>query len=155
MITLTEQEQTELEAVLRHGTTKARVQTRARILLKCAQGRTIAHIAEALEVCPATVSNTRRRYQEGGVARVLADRPPKPHECALDADGEAVLIALACSPVPDGHDHWTLRLLRGKLIELGVVEQISAATVHATLKKTRSSRGARNTGACPRSMPSL
>ena len=27
---------------------------------------------------------------------------------------EAHLIALACSPVPDGHDHWTMRALGGQ-----------------------------------------
>ena len=26
----------------------------------------------------------------------------------LDDKGEAHLIALACSPAPDGHDYWTL-----------------------------------------------
>ena len=33
----------------------------------------------------------------------------------LDDRGEAHLIALACSPAPEGHDHWTLRLLAGIL----------------------------------------
>lgn len=147
MIILADDERIQLEDLLHRGTSKARVLTRARILLKCAQGWTIAQIAQALDVCPATVSNTRRRYQQGGVWRVLRDLPPKPHERALDAEGEAVLLATACSAVPEGHDHWTLRMLRGRLIALGVVEGISAATVHATLKKTRSSRGGANTGA--------
>src|SRR5690348_455200 len=111
MITLTSDERTQLEDQLHRGIAKARVLTRARILLKSADGWSVERIAQALEVCPATVSNTRRRYQLGGVQRVLSDLPPKPHERALDADGEAVLIATACSPVPDGHDHWTLRML--------------------------------------------
>ena len=38
----------------------------------------------------------------------------------LDDRGEAHLIALACSPAPEGHDHWTLRLLAGKAVELGL-----------------------------------
>jgi hypothetical protein len=36
----------------------------------------------------------------------------------------------------DGHDHWTLRLLAGKAVELGFVEQISPETIRALLKKT-------------------
>lgn len=155
MIGLTADEREQVHAVLHRGSSKARVLTRARILLKSADGETIDQIAQALDICPATVSNTRRRYQQGGVSRVLSDLPPKPHERALDAEGEAVLIATACSPVPEGHDHWTLRMLRGRLIELGVVEGISAATVQATLKKTRSSPGGRYTGACPNSMRRL
>ena len=51
---------------------------------------------------------------------------------------EAHLIALACSPVPDGHDHWTMRALAGKVVELGLVESLSPETVRLRLKKTRS-----------------
>jgi len=64
----------------------------------------------------------------------------------LDGVGEAMLVALACSPVPDGHDHWTLRMLRDKLVELDVVEGISAATVQSRLKKMNLSPGSANTG---------
>jgi hypothetical protein len=46
------------------------------------------------------------------------------------------LIAVACSQAPDGHDHWTLRLLADKLVQLDVVENISYETVRRTLKKT-------------------
>ena len=48
---------------------------------------------------------------------------------------EAHLIALACSPTPEGHDHWTLRLLAGKAVELGLVESLSHETVRLRLKK--------------------
>lgn len=155
MLNVTSEERAQLELLLHRGQTKTRVLTRARIVLKSAEGWSAAQIAQALEICPATVTNTRRRYQEGGIARVLEDRPPTPHARALDGAGEAVLIAVACSSVPDGHDHWTLRMLRGKLIELGVVEGISASTVQTTLKKMRSSPGNGNTGVCPRSMPHM
>ena len=149
MITLTADERRQVEDLVHRGIAKARVVTRAHILLKCTDGWTIDRIAHALDVCPATVSNVRRRYQQGGVQRVLTDLPPKPHVRALDAAGEAVLLATACSPAPEGHDHWTLRLLRGRLIELGVVAGISAATVQTTLKKMRSNPGDVNTGVSP------
>ena len=42
-----------------------------------------------------------------------------PSQPAPEVRGEAHLIALACSPAPEGHDHWTLRLLAGKVVELG------------------------------------
>ena len=48
---------------------------------------------------------------------------------------EAHLIVLACSPAPEGHDHWTLRLLADKTVELGLVESLSYETVRLHLKK--------------------
>ena len=44
----------------------------------------------------------------------------------------------------------TLRMLRDKLIELEVVEQVSAATVQARLKKMNLSHGNVNRGVSPR-----
>lgn len=37
---------------------------------------------------------------------------------------------------PKGYANWSLRLLARKVVELGVVEQISHETVRNTLKKT-------------------
>lgn len=155
MITVSADDRQTLEDLVHRGQTKARVLTRAHMVLQSAKGWSAAQIAEASHVCQATVYNTWHRYQDGGLARVLTDLPPTPPEHALDAEGEAVLIALACSEVPDGHDHWTLRMLRDKVIALGVVDGISASTVHATLKKTRSNRGAGSTGASQRLMRRL
>jgi hypothetical protein len=59
----------------------------------------------------------------------------------LDGDGEAHLIALACSKAPEGRSRWTLRLLADRMVALEYVEEISYQTVRRTLKKTRSSLG--------------
>ena len=48
----------------------------------------------------------------------------------------AHLVALACSPDPDGHDHWTLRALAGNAVEFGLVESLSHETVRLPLKHT-------------------
>ena len=68
----------------------------------------------------------------------------------LDDRGEAHLVALACSPAPEGHDHWTLRLLAGKVVELGLASSMSHEGVRQRLKKTLSSPGRRKSGASPR-----
>lgn len=54
---------------------------------------------------------------------------------ALSGLQTAHLIAIACSPSPDGHDNWTVRLLAQKTVELGFMPSISPNTIHEMLKK--------------------
>ena len=54
---------------------------------------------------------------------------------------EAFLIALACSDPPEGRTRWTMQLLADKMVELGVVEEISDETVRRMLKKGTLSPG--------------
>jgi transposase len=147
MIKLTDEERAEVEGFIRRGKANARNVTRAHILLKSAEGWSIEGLVETFGVSAATVSNVRKRYGESGVDGVLKDKVQPNRRRALSGAEEAVLVAIACSPVPEGHDHWTLRLLRDKLVELEVVEHISAATIHSLLKKMNLSPGSANSGA--------
>jgi hypothetical protein len=61
--------------------------------------------------------------------RALHEDPRPGHKRKLDGRAEATLIATACSDAPEGHEHWSLRLLAGKLVQLGVVEAISHESV--------------------------
>ena len=85
-----------------------------------------------------------------GLDGVLQDRVQANRYRKLDDKGEAHLIALACSPAPDGHDYWTLHLLADRVVELGLVESLSHETVRLRLKKTSSSRGGSSSGVSPR-----
>jgi hypothetical protein len=100
-------------------------------------------------MCEATVTNVRGRFAQGGVEAVLHDKVQQHRRSALSGLQTAHLIAVACSPAPDGHDHWTVRLLAQKAVELGFVTNISPNTIHELLKKTNSSPGSTNTGASP------
>ena len=139
-----------LEHLVRAGKSSARVATRARILLKTDDGWSAPQVAQALGVVEGTVYRIKRRFAEAGVEGVLRDRPQAHRYRKLDDRGEAHLIALACSPAPPGHDHWTLRLLAGKVVELGLASALSHETVRLRLKKTLSSRGRSRNGAFPR-----
>lgn len=62
-IELTDEEYAYLDQTIRRGHTAARIQSRARILLKCADGWTDKAIVEAIECSPQTVLNVRQRYE--------------------------------------------------------------------------------------------
>ena len=99
-------------------------------------------IARALKVGSATVERVRRRCVEEGVETALGRRQQvnrRPRK--LDGEGEAHLVAMACSQPPEGRAGWTLQLLADRLVEWKIVESISAETVRQTLKKTKSSPG--------------
>jgi hypothetical protein len=84
---------------------------------------------------------------EEGLDAAIHQRPsPQRQYRKLDGAGEAKLIATACSQAPEGRSRWTLHLLADKLVELGVVEQISHECVRSTLKKTHFSRIASSSG---------
>ena len=150
-ITLTDEERTTLETFVHRGKANARTITRAHILLKSADGWSIAELGAAFDVCEQTVTNVRGRFVRGGVEAVLHDKVQQNRRSALSGLQMAHLIAVACSPSPEGHDHWTVRLLAQKAVELGFVTNISPTTIHELLKKTNSSPGSTSTGACPQS----
>ena len=136
--------------MVRAGKSSARVATRARILLKTNEGWTAPRVAQALDVSEGTVYRIKRRFAEDGLDGTVQDRPQAYRYRKVDDRGEAHLIALACSPAPEGHEHWNLRLLADRMVELGVVESLSHETVRLHLKKTSSSRGRKRSGATRR-----
>ena len=149
-VRLSPQEKGRLRAMIRSGRSSAQAITRARILLKTDEGWSAAQVAAALDISERTVFRAKRRYVEEGLDEVLRHRNQVNRYQKVDDRVEAHLIALACSPAPEGHDHWTLRALAGKVVELGLVESLSHETVRLHLKKTPSSRGGNNSGAFPR-----
>lgn len=128
-------EREQLLEMTRKGETSARKMKRAMILLKADEGWEDEAIIQALNTNRSTVERTRKRFVEGGLDHALNEDPRPGQRVKLDSRAEAHLIALACSEAPGGRDHWPLRLLADKLVELGVVASISHETVRQTMKK--------------------
>jgi transposase len=155
LITLSEEEQQQLLELTRKGKGKAREFKRAMILLKANEGLSDPQIMVALNVSRPCVERIRKRYVTGGLDKALHEDPRPGQKRKLDGRGEAHLIAMTCTPVPEGYDHWELRLLADKLVEQGIVESISYETVRQVLKKTNSSPGKSKCGASPRPVRSM
>jgi transposase len=148
-VTLSADEREQLEQLLRSGQHATRKVTRARILLKAAEGWDDHAIADALTVGRATVERLRQRFVEEGLG-ALEERPRPGTAPKLDEKAEARLIAEACSAAPAGRQHWTLALLADRVVTLGLAEAYSYESVRRVLKKTTSSRGSRSNGASRR-----
>jgi hypothetical protein len=96
------------------------------------------------------VERTRQRFVEEGFAAALAEKPRPGRDRKLDGKQEAFLVALDCSPAPEGHAKWSMQLLADRMVTLGLVEALSDETVRRRLKETNCNPGARSVGACPR-----
>jgi len=147
IVTLTGAERRMLQAMLSRGKAAARKLMHARILLKADASPDGPNwddgaIADGLEVGRATVERVRKAFVEEGFEASLDRRKPqRQYLRTLDGDGEAHLIALACSQAPEGRSRWTLRLLADRMVALEYVDAVSKDTVARTLKKTNLSLG--------------
>ena len=145
-LTLTEAQQQHLRGLTTRGTVSVKTFRRAAALLALHAGESYAAVARAHQVRYATVLAWANRYASSGL-ELLTDRPRSGRPLAITGPERAKLTALACSPAPDGHSQWSLRLLAGKAVELGYCRALSVGSAHAILKKTRSSPTASASGA--------
>ena len=75
-------------------------------------------IVGALQVGSLTVGRVRRPLVEQGVEAALNRQFQRNRRARkLDGEGEAFLVATACSAVPEGRKSWILRLLADRLVE--------------------------------------
>ena len=153
VVRLSAEERDQLNDLIRSGKRSAQLLTKVRILLKAdvsdaGEGWSDSAIAGALDTSIANIERTRRQLVEEGFAAVLTRKynpnsaPPR----IFDGVAEAKLIALACSPAPEGYARWSLRLLEEKVVELNIVGKTSDNTIGRTLKKTFSNRTSSSSG---------
>src|SRR5919197_6787970 len=130
-VILTAEQRSQLQQLLAKGSAPTRTLTHARVLLKADEAAggpawTNAAIAQALEISELTVTRVRKRFVETGLEAALHRKvQAKRKQRKLDGAQEAHLIALACSDAPAGRERWSLRLLAGKMVELGHVDELS------------------------------
>ena len=83
------------------------------------------------------MTNTVKKYFEGGIDAVVEFKRNVNSDNArrkFDGRAEARIIEIACSPAPEGHSRWTLRLLEEQAkIVLDV--PVSKDTISRALKK--------------------
>ena len=134
-VELTEDEREHLNSVVRRRRAPARMVKRALALLRTDQDLSDRRIAEGLAINQYTVARVRKQFCEEGLERALNERPRPGQKRKLSGRQEAQLVAIACSDPPEGHTHWTLKLLAEKVVQMQFAESISPETVRQILKK--------------------
>lgn len=141
IVRLTDEERQTLRGVVKKLNGSSQKVRRAQVLLKAdADGPnwTDQQIAEAYSCRVRTVEKIRQRLVTEGFDATLNGKqraqPPRPK--LLDGEQEAKVIALRLGKPPKGYANWSLRLLAGQVVELGIVESVRHETVRQVLKKT-------------------
>ncbi len=127
-----------------------RQRNQALILLRADAGESDDEIVEGVSVSLGTVANVRSRFSDGGLDAALHEKQRPGAKSTLKGKAEAIVIATACSPVPEDRARWTARMLANRMVELEIVEDVSKDTVLRVLEKVNSRRGGRSRDACPR-----
>ena len=143
IVTLTEDEKGILNGIIRKGKHSAEKHKRAQALLLAEENYTDDMIAERTGLSRRGLEQLRQRFVEEGFEATLEGKPRGHRPKVLGGEDEARLIALACSPKPDGRTRWSLRLLAEtwKTLAYTDVKTVSHETVRRTLKKTKLSLG--------------
>lgn len=148
-VALTDEERQFLKTLVKRGKHSASKLNRARILLMADEGYTDPQIVAALGVSHSSPPRIRKRFTTERIALVERRHGGGPTP-VLDAKAEAITCEIAISKPPEGRNKWTLQLIADRLVELSVVDSVSADTVGRALKKRGLSRVVARSGASRR-----
>ena len=109
-LTISPQDKTQLERLVRSGKTEQRRVLRARIVLGAAAGQSTHALAKELHTSRPTVIAWRKRFGEGGVAALGQDRPRGRSFAALSPAKQAQVVDKTLQP-PAHATHWSCRTM--------------------------------------------
>ncbi len=158
-VTLTDEEQAELEELVQKGGKGYRIK-HAQILLKLDERAenddwTYDRIGDAYNASRGTIAGVAKRFVMEGMEAALGRKTQENRHRKVTGEVEAQLTLIACSDAPEGKDHWTMQMLADELIQLKVVDYITDTTVCEVMKKTNLSRGCKRNGVFQKRMQSL
>src|ERR1039458_2190526 len=147
---LRKKERKQITGMLNKGRESARVLRRASILRQLDQGQTAAQVADHVGVAPKTVRAIARRYakegleaalyekprpgQRRGRARALYEKPRPGQRGVLDAGQSQRIIALVCSPPPEGRARWSVRLIAQEAVKRKLARRVGRETIRILLQ---------------------
>lgn len=141
IIRLTDEELKKLKSIIHKNKTSKTVKNRCQIIIDLdeAHGKVLTHEQSAKTncVCMATVTNTVKLFSEEGIDGIISLKRNINSDNArrkLDGRAEAHIIEIACSPAPEGHSRWTLRLLEEQA-KIVLDDPVSKDTIGRALKK--------------------
>ena len=141
-ITLSDEEQAELERLIRSHSTPQQLACRARMIVMAGAGIGVGETAQRLGVWRKGVSFWRARWlaSSGTAAERLADAPRSGAPATITPEQICAIVALACErPEESGAplSHWSASDLAREAVRRGILTSISPRSVGRFLKRIR------------------
>jgi transposase len=133
-VKLGNKERHQITALLTKGRESARVLRRALILRLLDEGQTGVQIARNVGVARKTVRAIARRCEEEGLESALYEKPRPGKAPALDTGQNQRVIAMVCSPPPEGQARWSVRLIATEAVKRKLVPPVSRETIRLLLQ---------------------
>jgi transposase len=123
-----------LSGMLAKGRDSSRVLRRASILRQLDSGQKASQVASSVGVAAKTVRAVARRYEEEGLESALKEKPRPGKQRALDVGQSQRIIAMVCSPPPQGIARWSVRLIATEAVKRQVIPQVGRETIRILLQ---------------------
>ncbi len=133
-VQLERKDRQQLSGMLAKGRESSRVLRRASILRQLDSGQKAAQVAASVGVAAKTVRAVARRYEEEGLESALYERPRPGKQRALDVGQSQRIIAMVCSPPPEGIARWSVRLIATEAVKRKLVPQVGRETIRILLQ---------------------
>jgi transposase len=98
------------------------------------QGQSTPAVGANLGLSAKAVWQIGKRYIDGGLERALFDASRPGKAAGLDQQEQQRIIAVVCSPPPEGRVRWTVRLLTEEVIKRKLVPRVGRETIRILLE---------------------
>jgi putative transposase len=131
---LSRRDRQQLNEMLSGGLRPVRTVLRALALRQMDGGQSTPEVARNLGLSAKAVWQIGRRYLEGGLERALFEAPRPGKSPVLDQEKRQRIIAVACSPPPEGRARWTVRLLTEEVVRRKLVPLVGRESIRILLE---------------------
>jgi len=133
-VQLKREDRQQVYGMLTKGRESSRVLRRASILRLLDGGQKAAQVAASVGVAAKTVRAVARRYEEEGLESALYEKPRPGKRRALDVGQSQRIIAMVCSPPPQGIARWSVRLIATEAVKRKLAPQVGRETIRVLLQ---------------------
>lgn len=133
-VRLRKKDRQKLSEMVTKGRESARVLRRVMILRQLDQGQNQSQVARNLDIARKTVRSVALSYVEGGLSLALYEKPRPGKQRALDTTQSQRIVAMVCSPPPEGRARWTVRLIVEEAVKRKLAPPVSRETIRVLLQ---------------------